>query len=275
MGLLEKAESGKTPKETTKKKTPAKPPEKAIAKTPAKASAKIEKPKRESRFSRRREKKESKPKSEPSELPSFPDGFEAPTSGQMAFRRFVDVLVGYGWMFPVVGVFAWGLNFDATYIIIGGMLLYFGNVGFLPSRFNRTIGNIVSRTKFVTSSGNNASWAYTFLKGLSFPFAIIGLVTALTMLSDLSSPLGESTGSAIFRVIGLLLLLPLFFDWLLIRFSMAKRGLWERIFGGVWLVRSTKTGSSKGWLKRLDQLSDYAEKRGLLSEKEEDTVNLD
>ena len=121
MGLLEKAESGKTPKETTKKKTPAKASAKAVAKTPAKASAKIEKPKRESRFSRRREKKESKPKPEPSELPSFPDGFEAPTSGQMAFRRFVDVLVGYGWMFPVVGVFAWGLNFDATYIIIGGM----------------------------------------------------------------------------------------------------------------------------------------------------------
>tara|TARA_A200000159_G_scaffold74874_1_gene69605 strand:- start:843 stop:1670 length:828 start_codon:yes stop_codon:yes gene_type:complete len=275
MGLLEKAESGKTPKETGKKKTPAKAPAKVVAKTPAKAPVKVEKPKRESRFSRRRDKKESKVKPEPSELPSFPDGFELPTSGQMAFRRFVDVLVGYGWMFPVVGVFAWGLNFDATWIIIGGMLLYLGNVGFLPSRFNRTVGNIVSRTKFVTSSGNNASWAYTFLKGLSFPFAIIGLVTVLTMLSDLSSPLGDSTGSAIFRVIGLLLLLPLFFDWLLTRFSMAKRGLWERIFGGVWLVRSTKTGSSKGWLKRLDQLSDYAEKRGLLSEKEEDTVNLD
>ena len=40
-------------------------------------------------------------------------------------------------------------------------------------------------------------------------------------------------------------------------------------------MRSTKTGSSKGWLKRLDQLSDYAEKRGLLSEKEEDTAKLD
>ena len=275
MGLLEKAESGKTPKENTKKKAPKKAPSKPIVKTPAKPPVKVEKAKKESRFSRRREKKESKTKPEPSELPSFPDGFESLTSGQMAFRRFIDVLVGYGWMFPVVGVFAWGLNFDATYIIIGGMLLYLGNVGFLPSRFNRTVGNIVSRTKFVTSSGNNASWAYTFLKGLNFPFALIGLVTALTMLSDLSSPLGESTGSAIFRVIGLLLSLPLFFDWLLTRFSMAKRGLWERVFGGVWLVRSTKTGSSKGWLKRLDQLSDYAEKRGLLSEKEEDTVNLD
>lgn len=272
MGLLEKAESGKTPKETTKKKSP----EKAPAKAPAKAPSKVEKPKRESRFSRRREKeKKAKEPRDPVDLPSFPQGFEQPTSGQMAFRRFVDILVSYGWIFPVVGVFAWGLNFDATYFIIGGTLLYIGNVGFLPSKFNRTIGNIVSRTKFVTSGGNNASWAYTFLKGLNFPFALIGLVTALTMLSDLSSPLGESTGSAIFRVIGILLLLPLFLDWLLSRFSMAKRGLWERIFGGVWLVRSTKTGSSKGWLKRLDQLSDYAEKRGLLSEKEEDTTNLD
>ena len=272
MGLLEKAESGNQPEKKSKKKAEKKPPAKAEP-TPQK---KKEAPKRESRFSRRkdREKKAKDPKPV-ADLPSFPTGFEQPTSGQMALRRFVDILVGYGWMFPVVGIFAWGSDFDATYFIIGGMVLYIGNVGFLPSRFNRTIGNIVSRTKFVTSSGNNASWAYTFLKGLNFPFALIGLVTALTMLSDLSSPLGETTGSAIFRVIGLLLLLPLALDWLLTKFSMAKRGLWERIFGGVWLVRSTKTGSSKGWLKRLDQLSDYAEKRGLLSEKEEDTANLD
>ena len=59
----------------------------------------------------------------------------------------------------------------------GGMILYVGNVSFLPSRFNRTIGNIVSRTKFVTSKGNNALWAYTFLKGLNFPFALIGPVS--------------------------------------------------------------------------------------------------
>jgi len=272
MGLLEKAESGKEPEKKSKKKAEKKTPAK-VEPTPQK---KKEAPTRESRFSRRkeREKKAKEPKPV-ADLPSFPTGFEQPTSGQMTFRRFIDILVTYGWMFPVVGISAYGSDIDPTYLNIGGMVLYIGNVGFLPSRFNRTIGNIVSRTKFVTSSGNNASWAYTFLKGLNFPFALIGLVTVMTMLSDLSSPLGETTGSAIFRVIGLLMLLPLALDWLLTKFSMAKRGLWERIFGGVWLVRSTKTGSSKGWLKRLDQLSDYAEKRGLLSEKEEDTVNLD
>ena len=166
MGLLEKAESGNEPEKKSKKKAEKKPPAKAEP-TPQK---KKEAPKRESRFSRRkdREKKAKDPKPV-ADLPSFPTGFEQPTSGQMAFRRFVDILVGYGWMFPVVGIFAWGSDFDATYFIIGGMLLYIGNVGFLPSRFNRTIGNIVSRTKFVTSSGNNASWAYTFLKGVELP----------------------------------------------------------------------------------------------------------
>ncbi|MBL20265.1 MAG: hypothetical protein CMB42_00125 [Euryarchaeota archaeon] len=273
MGLLEKAESGKEPGDEEKKKAVQKPQSKKVSPEPKKQ----DKPKKESRFSRRRATKEKKgkPQKTVEDLPSFPTGFEQPTSGQLAFRRMVDVLVCYGWMFPVVGIFAWGTDFDATYFIIGGMLLYIGNVGFLPSRFNRTVGNIVSRTKFVTSAGNNASWAYTFLKGLNFPFALIGVVTALTILSDLSSPLGDSTGSAVFRVIGLLLLIPLTLDWMLSKFSMAKRGLWERIFGGVWLVRSTKTGSSKGWLKRLDQLSDYAEKRGLLSEKEEDNPNLE
>ena len=125
--------------------------------------------------------------------------------------------------------------------------------GFLPSRFNGTISNdIVSRTKFVTSSGNNASWAYTFLKGLNFPFALIGLVTALTMLSDLSSPLSEWTWARSSGSLGCYCCCPWPLTGSLTKFSMAKRGLWERIFGGVWLVRSTKTGrASKGWLKRL------------------------
>ena len=83
----------------------------------------------------------------------------------------------------------------------------------------------VSRTKFVTSSGNNASWAYTFLKGLNFPFALIGLADRVDDAVRPIIPLGETTGSAIFRVIGLLLLLPLALDWLLTKFSMAKRPL--------------------------------------------------
>ena len=98
MGLLEKAESGKTPEEKTKKVR--------AEKTPKNKPAKVEKPKKESRMSlrssRRRERKERKAKAEPTELPSFPDGFEPPTSGQTAFRRLVDVIVCYGWLVPVV-----------------------------------------------------------------------------------------------------------------------------------------------------------------------------
>ena len=114
MGLLEKAESGNEPEKKSRKKAEKKPPAKAEP-TPQK---KKEAPKRESRFSRRkdREKKAKEPKPV-ADLPSFPDGFEQPTSGQMAFRRLVDILVGYGWMFPVVGIFAWGSDFDATYFL--------------------------------------------------------------------------------------------------------------------------------------------------------------
>ena len=92
MGLLEKAESGNQPEKKSKKKAEKKPPAKAEP-TPQK---KKEAPKRESRFSRRkdREKKAKDPKPV-ADLPSFPTGFEQPTSGQMAFRRLVDILVGY------------------------------------------------------------------------------------------------------------------------------------------------------------------------------------
>ena len=45
-------------------------------------------------------------------------------------------------------------------------------------------------------------------------------------------------------------------------------GLWDTLFGGVWLVRTTKTAEAKGWLKRLEQLGDYSAERGWLQDKE-------
>ena len=45
-------------------------------------------------------------------------------------------------------------------------------------------------------------------------------------------------------------------------------GLWDTIFGGVWLVRATKSKQAKGWLKRLESVSDWTESKGFLDEQE-------
>ncbi|MEC7700821.1 MAG: hypothetical protein VX652_03385, partial [Candidatus Thermoplasmatota archaeon] len=68
--------------------------------------------------------------------------------------------------------------------------------------------------------------------------------------------------------IGLGLLFPPMVDYLFYRFKRDNMGLWDTLFGGVWLVRTTKTAEAKGWLKRLEQLGDYSAERGWLQDKE-------
>ena len=50
------------------------------------------------------------------------------------------------------------------------------------------------------------------------------------------------------------MVLPPVLDYLFYRFKKDNLGLWDTLYGGVWMVRTTKTAEAKGWLKRLEQL---------------------
>jgi len=104
------------------------------------------------------------------------------------------------------------------------------------------------------------------LKGLTTIFVILGVFALFVIVGNKS--IGEGTFEQIFNVIALLLLFPPLID-----FSMYKMrgdlGLWDTVFGGVWLVRTTKSTGTKGWLKRLESISDWTESKGLLDEQEE------
>jgi len=62
------------------------------------------------------------------------------------------------------------------------------------------------------------------------------------------------------------MLVPPLIDWLMHRFGSSDLGLWETLFGGVWLVRTSKSDGATGWWKRLESIADYTESRGLLED---------
>ena len=81
------------------------------------------------------------------------------------------------------------------------------------------------------------------------------------MVATSLQDLGETSGQVLLGV-GAAILLPPILDYLFYRFKRDNLGLWDTLYGGVWLVRTTKTAEAKGWLKRLEQLGDYSEERG-------------
>ena len=261
MGLLEKADqirSGESIQEAPPA-TPKPPPTTVLDPEPVQEAPK-KKPK-----SRRRERKARTPRAKRTrQVKTLPDGFEEVTSGQRLIRRAADFTVSYGWCVPIVAIFAWGSNFDPTYFIVLGMLLVSFNLVFMPRSTGRSVGNWISRTTYVNSKGVAPNPSYLLIKGFTFVVVLIGMTKFAT-----STATGwVETSGQIQLAIGLALLFPPLLDYMFYRFKRDNMGLWDTIYGGVWLVRTTKTAEAKGWLKRLEQLGDYSAERGWLQDKE-------
>ena len=264
MGLLEKADKIKTEdkeeliEEPEKDKIAEIPPEIIPDNTESKKSN--EKKSRRGRRSRKkRERKQRTPKAKRvRENKKLPEGYELASSGQKVVRRYSDLITSYG---LIIGPFVINVLFDSdiTYLLVFGILLTGFNLIFMPRSTGRTVGNWISRTSYITHKNMQPQWAYLTLKGLTFGLVLVGIVFIATSTQDLSN-----TGGKILFGIGFVILLPTIIDYLFIRFKRDNQGLWDTVFGGVWLVRTTKSAGAKGWLKRLEQLGDYSDERGWL-----------
>ena len=261
MGLLEKAEKIQT--EDKVDVTPAPVVASVAEPQPVKVAKKSRRERRERKPKKTRPIKEKKIRTPK----TLPDGFESATNLQKRTRRFVDFAVSYGWSIPILGLQGFGGGADTTYFIILGILLTIGNLVILPAYTNRSIGNWVSRTRYVNTRGENPLWPFLTIKGLTTSFVLISSFAILVIMSELS--MGDSTLGTIFRVIGLLLIIPPLVDYMMYKRRANGLGLWDTFFGGVWMVKTGKTAEAKGWLKRLESLGDFVESRGLLKESED------
>ena len=266
LGLLEKADQLKSEKPEAEAPEPVTPIPQAKAAEPA-AVAPV-KPKKEKRRSRRREKKAKPPKEKKIRVAKIlPDGFEEASNGQKSLRKFSDFTISWGWAVPIIALFAWGSTSDLTYLIVLGLLLTIFNVAVMPSQTSRTMGNWVSRTTYVNSKSEVPHFSYIFLKSLTFPLVLFGLIMFFFVPST-----GISTSAGkVFLIMGVFSILPPLIDYIFYRLKKDNLGLWDTLYGGVWMVQTKKAAQAKGWLKRLEQLGDYTEAQGWWAEKDAET----
>ena len=261
MGLLEKAGQLETAAPEPVKVTPQ--PEEAVP--PVESEPAPESKKRSRR--KRKERKRREPRQKRQRVAKvLPEEFESATRGQTAIRRLSDFAVSWGWCIPIVLAQAWGSYFDPTYFVVMGLLLIGFNLGFMPYSTGRTVGNWISRTTYVNSKSKRPHQSYILFKGLTFPFILIGLILLLTATS---TGFGTNSGKALLGI-GILMSAPPFLDYLFYRLKKDDMGLWDTLYGGVWMVRTTKTAEAKGWLKRLEQLGDYSDSQGWFKDGDEE-----
>ena len=266
MGLLEKA--GKISEDDKKeevvtKTTPVKVEPAPVAsksrrakKKEAKAAAKKKEPRKP------RAKREKKPKSPPKVIP---DGYEEVGSARASLRLFVDFAVNFGFIIAIFVAYAI-LETPTTLALIVSVLLSIFNMVVMPIRFSRSMGNVISRTQFINSRADNATFIYHSLKNTtiaSYFIFLLGVFFGISMLGESSGIEGGDFMNAFIVICLSTILIPLL-DYIFRRTRADSLGVWEVAFGGIWLVKATSTTDSNSksrFMQRLESMAEYAESR--------------
>ena len=264
MGLLDKVDNLDDEKPVKAKPKPAKAvakakprPAKAAKAKPAKA-AKAAKPAKASK----KEKKETKIR--PTGLP---EGYEL--AGNMP--RYIGWLINFAWNFGVLigtlSIFMFGdPDMTIPFLLAGIMIL--SNWLILPIWTGRNIGEFVSRTKYINSSGNkpiflhaifNNSLGYMFLMG--FLFVGVNFQNA------------SSTSGMTYLIIGAVLMIVWIVNFFFKKNSDYSQGLFDLAFSS-YLVKHVSSGDETGWLARFESLGDFGDKWQKRSEERQEKAKI-
>ena len=252
MGLLDKvdnldeAQPAKAKPKVAKAVSKAKP---KAAKAAAKATskAKTAKPAKAAKAAKSRERPD---KIRPSGLP---EGYEL--AGKMP--RYIGWLINFGWNFGVaiglLSIISTGADSGLTLGWIGSLLMIPLNWLVLPIWTGRNIGEFVSRTKYINSSGNKPIFIHAILNNSIGFLSLIGLILIMANFQNIST-----TGLPWF-ITGVVFILFWIVNFFFKKNSDFSQGTIDLLFSS-YLVKHVATGDETGWLARFESLGDFGDK---------------
>jgi len=249
MGLLDKVDNlddEKPAKAVAKKAQPKKAvAKKAVAKKAVakKAVAKKAKPKKAA-------KADGEKRIRPSGLP---EGYEL--TGKMP--RYIGWLINFAWNFGVaiglLSILATGADSDLTFGWAGAFLMIIVNWLVLPIWTGRNIGEFVSRSKYMNSSGAKPFPAHAVLNNSLGFMGLIGMILMFVYFQDISG-----SGMVPF-IIGAVMIVLWIVNFFLKKNSDYSQGIFDLVFSA-YLVNHVATGTETGWLARFESLGDFGDK---------------
>lgn len=217
------------------------------AKAVAKAAPKAAKPARAAKTAKARDKPE---KIRPTGLP---EGYEL--AGKMP--RYIGWLINFAWNFGVaiglLSIISTGADSDLTLGWIASLLMITLNWLVLPIWTGRNIGEFVSRTKYINSSGNKPIFIHAILNNSIGFLSLIGLILLMANFQNIS---GDGLPWFITGVVFILFWIVNFFFK---RNSDFSQGTIDLLFSA-YLVKHVATGEETGWLARFESLGDFGDK---------------
>ena len=263
MGLLDKVDNMDDAKPAKAKPKAAKAVAKATPKA-AKAVAKKATPKAAKPASKSiKLKDEGGDKPEKIRPTGLPEGFEL--AGNMP--RYIGWIINFAWNFGVaiglLSILSTGADSDLTigWAVAGLMIII--NWLVLPIWTGRNIGEFVSRTKYINSSGSKPIFLHAVLNNSIGFLSLIGLILMMANFQNIS------TSGMVPFITGVVFIVFWIFNFFLKKNSDFSQGVFDLAFSS-YLVKHVATGEETGWMARFESLGDFGDKWAERSANRED-----
>ena len=263
MGLLDKVDNMDDAKPAKAKPKAAKAVAKATPKA-AKAVAKKATPKAAKPASKSiKLKDQGGDKPEKIRPTGLPEGFEL--AGNMP--RYIGWIINFAWNFGVaiglLSILSTGADSDLTigWAVAGLMIII--NWLVLPIWTGRNIGEFVSRTKYINSSGSKPIFLHAVLNNSIGFLSLIGLILMMANFQNIGT-----TGMVPF-ITGVVFIVFWIFNFFLKKNSDFSQGVFDLAFSS-YLVKHVATGEETGWMARFESLGDFGDKWAERSANRED-----
>ena len=263
MGLLDKVDNMDDAKPAKAKPKAAKAVAKATPKA-AKAVAKKATPKTAKPAAKTiKSKDEGNDKPEKIRPTGLPEGFEL--AGNMP--RYIGWIINFAWNFGVsiglLSILSTGADSDLTigWAVAGLMIII--NWLVLPIWTGRNIGEFVSRTKYINSSGSKPIFLHAVLNNSIGFLSLIGLILMMANFQNIS------TSGMVPFITGVVFIVFWIFNFFLKKNSDFSQGIFDLAFSS-YLVKHVATGEETGWMARFESLGDFGDKWAERSANRED-----
>ena len=253
MGLLDKVDNMDDAKPAKAKPKAAKAVAKAKPRA-AKAVAKKATPKAAKPASAKAKAKGvAKDKPEKIRPSGLPEGFEL--AGNMP--RYIGWIINFAWNFGVaiglLSILSTGADSDLTIGWAVALLMILVNWLVLPIWTGRNIGEFVSRTKYINSSGNKPIFLHAVLNNSIGFLSLIGLILMMANFQNIS------TSGMVPFITGVVFIVFWIFNFFLKKNSDFSQGVFDLAFSS-YLVKHVATGDETGWMARFESLGDFGDK---------------
>ena len=157
----------------------------------------------------------------------------------------VTILDAFTTIFALVVIAALGLNLLVVPIMSG-----------------RTLGNFVSRTKNVNSSGNKPLFFHALLVNSTGIMALLGVIFLMINVQNIFNTKGSAQiWSSVWSVLGLILIVLYFVNSSMKRNSELKQGMYDSIFGAYLVKHVPVEGEeTSGFIAKLEGMATYGDR---------------